>query len=106
MAGQGAGVENLDHIAKHQVGSQRAELKERHAVLRQVRGPGLMVAASFEDPGRVPPVIEHCLREGRLILMSAGSNDNIIRWMPPLIVTSSEIDEAVSAFGAALKATD
>jgi 4-aminobutyrate aminotransferase len=83
-----------------------SELKERYPVLRQVRGPGLMVAASFEVPARVPPVIEHCLREGRLILMNAGTYGNIIRWMPPLIVSSGEIDEAVSAFGDALKATD
>ena len=83
-----------------------SELKERYPVLRQVRGPGLMVAASFEDPARVPAVIEHCLGEGRLILMNAGTYGNIIRWMPPLIVSSAEIDEAVAAFADALKATD
>ena len=83
-----------------------SELKERYPVLRQVRGPGLMVASSFEDPARVPAVIQHCLREGRLILMNAGTYGNVIRWMPPLVVTSAEIDEAVSAFANALKATD
>ncbi len=82
-----------------------SELKERYPVLRQVRGPGLMVGASFEDAARVPAVIEHCLREGRLILMNAGTFGNIIRWMPPLIVTAAEIDEGVEAFAAALKAT-
>jgi len=83
-----------------------SELKERYPVLRQVRGPGLMVAASFEDASRVPPVLEHCLREGRTIIMNAGTYGNIVRWMPPLVVSSGEIDEAVSAFGDALKATD
>ncbi len=83
-----------------------SELKERYPALRQVRGPGLMVGASFEDPARVPAVLEHCLREGRLILMNAGTYGNIVRWMPPLVVTASEIDEAVSAFAAVLKATD
>ena len=83
-----------------------SELKERHPVLRQVRGPGLMVAASFEDATRVPPVLEHCLREGRVILMNAGTYGNIVRWMPPLIVSAGEIDEAVAAFDDALKATD
>lgn len=82
-----------------------SELKERFPVLRQVRGPGLMVGASFEDPARVPAVLDHCLREGRLILMNAGTYGNIIRWMPPLIVSAAEIDEAVEAFSAALKAT-
>jgi 4-aminobutyrate aminotransferase len=82
-----------------------SELKEHHPVLRQVRGPGLMVGVSFEDPGRVPRVIEHCLREGRVILMNAGTYGNIIRWMPPLVVTAAEVDEAVGAFATALKAT-
>lgn len=81
-----------------------SELKEHHPVLRQVRGPGLMVAASFEDASVVPAVLDHCLREGRLILMSAGTDGNIVRWMPPLIVSAAEIDEAVGAFSNALKA--
>ena len=81
-----------------------SELKEHYPVLRQVRGPGLMVGASFEDAGVVPGVLEHCRREGRLILMSAGTDGNIVRWMPPLVVTAAEIDEAVGAFSNALKA--
>ena len=81
-----------------------SELKEHHPVLRQVRGPGLMVAASFEDPSVVPGVLDHCFREGGVILMSAGTDGNIVRWMPPLIVTAAEIDEAVGAFANALKA--
>lgn len=83
-----------------------SELKEHYPVVRQVRGPGLMVGVSFEDAARVPAVLDHCLREGRLILMNAGTYGNIIRWMPPLVVSAAEIDEAVEAFAAALKATD
>ena len=82
-----------------------SELKELYPDLRQVRGPGLMVAASFEESDRIGPILDHCFREGKLILMSAGTYGNIIRWMPPLVVTSAEIDEAVGAFSKALKAT-
>lgn len=81
-----------------------SELKERHPVLRQVRGPGLMVGSSFEDPTVVPAVLEHCRREGRVILMNAGTDGDIVRWMPPLVVSAAEIDEAVGAFSDALKA--
>jgi 4-aminobutyrate aminotransferase len=70
----------------------------------QVRGPGLMVATQFVDPKRVAAVLGHCRDEGRLLLMSAGYQGDVIRWMPPLVVTSDEIDEAVGAFGAALRA--
>jgi 4-aminobutyrate aminotransferase-like enzyme len=82
-----------------------SELKERHPVLRQVRGPGLMVAAGFDDPARVPGLLKHCLVEGRLILMSAGTQGEVVRWMPPLVVTAADIDEAVAAFASALDAT-
>jgi 4-aminobutyrate aminotransferase-like enzyme len=71
----------------------------------QVRGPGLMVGTVFDDPGRVPKLLEHCLNEGHLILMNAGTYGNVIRWMPPLVVTADEIDEGVQAFTNALKAT-
>ena len=78
----------------------------------EVRGPGLMVAASLRDaatgapdPVRVGRVLAHCLAEGQLILMSAGTWGDAIRFMPPLVVTASEIDAALGAFGAALKAT-
>jgi 4-aminobutyrate aminotransferase len=73
--------------------------------LLQVRGPGLMVGTSFADAGRVPMVIKHCLDEGRLILMNAGTYGNVIRWMPPLVVSAGEIEEGLDAFTNALKAT-
>lgn len=80
-------------------------LQTEHPDLRQVRGPGLMVASSFADAARVPALLHHSLREGRLILMSAGTAGRDIRWMPPLVVTAAEIDDALAAFGSALKAT-
>ncbi|HUF98124.1 MAG TPA: aminotransferase class III-fold pyridoxal phosphate-dependent enzyme [Ilumatobacter sp.] len=88
-----------------QLRSGLRELKEGHPVLRQVRGPGLMVAAAFDDAARVAPVIAHCRDEGRLILMSAGTAGNVIRWMPPLTVSADEVDEAINIFTNAMKAT-
>jgi 4-aminobutyrate aminotransferase len=73
--------------------------------LRQVRGLGLMVAAQFDDGARVAAIQQHCLREGHLLLMNAGTYANTIRWMPPLVVTEAEIAQALAAFGAAVKAT-
>ncbi len=81
------------------------DLQSQHPDLLQVRGPGLMVASSFADAARVPSIIGHCLREGHVILMNAGTYGRDIRWMPPLVVNSGEIDEAVQAFASALKAT-
>ena len=97
----------LDNVRARgeQLSDALRELQSQHPDLRQVRGPGLMVASSFADPARVPAIIGHCLREGRLILMNAGTYGRDIRWMPPLVVNAAEIDEAVQAFASALKAT-
>jgi 4-aminobutyrate aminotransferase len=78
----------------------------------EVRALGLMVAVEFRHPetgipdtGRVSAVLAHCLREGHLILMSAGTYSQAIRFMPPLVVSEAEIDEALAAFEKALEAT-
>jgi 4-aminobutyrate aminotransferase len=78
-------------------------LQSVDAGLRQVRGLGLMVATVFDDPGRVAAVAGHCLRDGHLILMTAGTDGTVLRWMPPLVVSAAEIDEALAAFADALK---
>ena len=81
------------------------ELQSEHPGLVQVRGPGLMVGTEFDDPARVSALLQHCLDEGHLILMNAGTYGRCLRWMPPLVVNEHEIDLALAAFGAALKAT-
>jgi 4-aminobutyrate aminotransferase len=97
----------LDNVRERgaQLMSGLGELQQLDDGFRQVRGLGLMVASVFDDPARVAAVAAHCRQEGRLILMSAGTYGTALRWMPPLVVSASEIDEGLSAFAAALKAT-
>jgi 4-aminobutyrate aminotransferase len=88
----------------------RAHL-DAHAVVADVRGPGLMVGCELmtadgaPDAARVAAVAAHCRDEGRVLLMNAGTAGNVLRWMPPLVVTEAEIDRGLDAFGAALAAT-
>ena len=81
------------------------ELQQEHDVIAQVRGPGLMVGTEFHDAARVAAVQKHCLEEGHMILMNAGTYGKCLRWMPPLVVDEREIDLGLAAFAAALKAT-
>ena len=81
------------------------EMQQLDGGLVHVRGRGLMVATEFESPERSRAIVEHCRTESSLILMAAGTFRRTIRWCPPLIVTQSEIDEAVSAFSSAIRAT-
>ena len=64
-----------------------------------------MVASEFAEPARVAAIQKHCLDEGHLILMNAGTYGRALRWMAPLVVSEREVDLALAAFGAALKAT-
>ena len=62
-----------------------------------------MVGTEFDDAARVAAVQTHCLEEGHLILMNAGTYGRTLRWMPPLVVSEREIDLALAAFGGASK---
>ena len=81
------------------------ELQRHHTAITDVRGLGLMVGTEFSDPVRVAAIQEHCLEEGRMILMNAGTYSNTLRWMPPLVVSEQEIEIGLVAFAAALQAT-
>lgn len=80
-------------------------MKEEFPAIRQVRGPGLMIGVSLEDASLVPAVIDHCVREGNLLLMSCGATGSVIRWVPPLTVSADEISESLAVFELALRAT-
>jgi len=73
-----------------------------------VRGLGLMVAAEFTSPRREPwtdrakAVVKAALDEG-LLLLTCGSYDNTIRWIPPLVVNESQVKDALEMFESALK---
>jgi 4-aminobutyrate aminotransferase len=75
-------------------------------VMGDVRGLGLMDGVEFTRDGQPDPVtakavMAAALDEG-LILLSCGTFDNVIRWIPPLVVTAQEIDKGVDLFANAL----
>ena len=86
-------------------------LARQHPAIADVRGPGLMVGCELmtvdgaPDAPRVAAIASHCREYGQLLLMNAGTAGNVLRWMPPLVVTEPEIDRALAAFEAALVAT-
>jgi 4-aminobutyrate aminotransferase len=83
-------------------------LQRQHSVMGDVRGPGLMVGVEFTasdgapDAATAKAVQRACLDE-RLLLLTCGTFDNVIRWIPPLVVRAEQIDEAVRVFGRAVE---
>jgi 4-aminobutyrate aminotransferase len=78
-------------------------LQERFPAIGDVRGLGLMVGTEFRTPSGKPDkatakaVAHACLDRG-LILLTCGPWDNVIRWIPPLVVDQQQIDRALSIF--------
>jgi ornithine--oxo-acid transaminase len=93
-------------------------LRERHAVVRDVRGLGLMWAIEFgEPPGkartykwveRFQPglfsqlVVVPLFREHRILIQVAGHGLQVIKGLPPLVVTEADIEEFASALDASV----
>ncbi len=93
------GKELLDSLEK---------FKERYSFIGDVRGRGLMAAVEFTENGapsskRAKAVIK-AAAERNLLLLSCGTYSNIIRWIPPLIVTKEQLAEGLSLFAEALEA--
>ncbi len=79
------------------------ELRNSYPIILDVRGLGLMIGVEFANSEIVVKIREECLKR-ELILISCGREDQVIRFIPPLIVEKSEIDEALKIFEEALKA--
>jgi 4-aminobutyrate aminotransferase len=47
----------------------------------------------------------HSAEEKGLLLLSCGTYDNTVRWIPPLNVTAEQINDGLGIFGEALKET-
>lgn len=85
------------------------QLQAKHPEIGDVRGRGLMVASEFTDPqgepwtDRAKAVAGAAYQQG-LLLLRCGSYENTIRWIPPLIVNASQIEDGLEKFQAALEA--
>jgi 4-aminobutyrate aminotransferase len=83
------------------------ELKNKHAVIGDVRGLGLMIGVEFvrADGSGTPDgslrdkVMRNCFERGLLLL---GCGESTLRWCPPLIVTREESTTAAEIFDAAI----
>jgi 4-aminobutyrate aminotransferase len=85
------------------------KLQEEFPILGDVRGLGLMIGTEFTIKGKpadksITKAVIHACEERGLLLLSCGTYDNVIRWIPPLIVSDLQINEALNIFGDALKA--
>ena len=74
-----------------------AALTDEHdAIIEEVRGQGLMLGLKCKVPNQK---LLEALRAEKMLTVQAG--DNVLRLLPPLIVTEAEIDLACAKLDAA-----
>jgi predicted acetylornithine/succinylornithine family transaminase len=73
-------------------------LAERFEIVGEVRGRGLMLGAECGDAA--PAIVAECRRQGLFINTAGG---NTLRFVPPLIITEDDVDEALRRLEKALE---
>lgn len=63
-------------------------LAGKYPVIKEVRGKGLMMACELKQEGS--PIVMECLQ--RRVLINC-TMDKVLRFLPPLIVTASDVDQ-------------
>jgi 4-aminobutyrate aminotransferase len=83
-------------------------MQETYPSIGDVRGLGLMIGTEFRtsdhkpDKGTAKAVVQECLEAG-LLLLTCGTWDNTIRWIPPLTVDEAQITQSLDIFRKALE---
>ncbi len=72
-------------------------IRAKHPDVTDVRGRGLMIGIELNRDAK--PVVDEALSRGLIANAAAG---NVVRLLPPLIVTEAEVDEAIGILDAAL----
>ncbi|WP_116042413.1 aspartate aminotransferase family protein [Amycolatopsis palatopharyngis] len=74
-----------------------------------VRGLGLLVGSEFTTPDGGPDnataqAVQKAAAERGLLLLTCGAHMNVVRMIPPLVVTAEQIDEALAIWADAVAA--
>jgi 4-aminobutyrate aminotransferase / (S)-3-amino-2-methylpropionate transaminase / 5-aminovalerate transaminase len=100
-------VERAGVIGERLLGRLRA-LQRTYDVIGDVRGRGAMVGLELVRPGTRAPapdvagrLLAACHAEG-LLLLRAGTYDNVVRIIPPLVISDELVDDGLSVIEKAL----
>ena len=88
------------------------DMRSRHQLIGDVRGRGMMTAVELvADRGTKEPIdgptgariVQHCLENG-VVILKAGTYDNVIRLLPPLTIDEGLLDEGLDVLDEAIGA--
>ena len=82
-------------------------LQDKHVLIGDVRGKGLMLGAELVNQGKEPAVQEtdiilEYMKDKGVLIGKTGANRNVLAFQPSLIITEDNIDELVDVLDGAL----
>jgi acetylornithine/succinyldiaminopimelate/putrescine aminotransferase len=113
-------VENAARMGEL-LSARLGELKERHSVIKEVRGKGLILAVEFHEPSEMAlrlgwkalhkmevnlftqMVVTSLLTRHRILTQVAAHGLDTLKILPPLTITSVEVEKFVTALDAVLR---
>lgn len=100
-------VTRANHIGEILGDSLRA-MQAKYPVIGEVRGRGAMQAIELVVPGTKTPntaamnaITKYCQSKGVLVL-TAGTYSNVVRFLPPIVITDELLKDALSVLDEAL----
>ncbi len=90
-------IENVREVAPY-LEKRLNEIKEKYSCITEHRGVGLMQGLVFDMPVR--EIIDSAVEKG-LILINAGPN--IIRFVPPLVISKANVDEMIDILDSCIR---
>jgi len=89
-------VENSENMGKiFREGLEK--LKEKHSIIREIRGKGLMIGVEMKF--EVRDILMNLIKEGVLMLYSGR---NILRILPPLVISEEDITKVLQSLDSVL----
>lgn len=89
-------MEHVQRVADHFTAALQS-LAQRCPIITEVRGKGLMLGIEMTQP--VAPVVGKMIESG---FICGPAGPNVLRFVPPLIITLEQVDRAVDALERAL----
>lgn len=85
-------LENVKNVGAY-LNQKLEELVAEYDCIEAHRGIGLMQGLVFKESQPVGEIIQKCLENGLIVISAAG---NVLRMLPPLVITKENVDEMIS----------
>ena len=89
-------LENAAELGQY-IKDKLEQLKQKHFVIDSVRGIGLMIGVQLTGSGK--EIVDKCLEKG---LRINCTSETVLRFMPPMIATKRQIDQAIDILDSVL----